>query len=75
LQALGFEVIPSAANFVFARHRSVDALTIAQFLRERSIIVRHFKLPRIDQHLRITVGTDAETDALLAALRQMPGLA
>src|SRR5690606_1900440 len=40
LQALGFEVIPSAANFVFARHRSVDALTIAQFLRERSIIVR-----------------------------------
>jgi len=75
LQALGFDVVPSAANFVFARHPTVDALTIAQFLRERSIIVRHFKLPRIDQHLRITVGTDAETDALLAALRQMPELA
>ncbi len=72
LKALGFEVIPSAANFVFARHPQRDAVAIAQFLRERSIIVRHFKLPRIDQHLRITVGTDAETLALLEALKALP---
>lgn len=71
LTELGFDVIPSAANFVFARHPGQDAVKIAQFLRERSIIVRHFKLARIDQHLRITVGADAECAALLDALRQL----
>lgn len=71
LSALGFEVIPSAANFVFARHPQQDALAIAQYLRQHSIIVRHFKLPRIDQHLRITVGTDAECTALLDTLRTL----
>lgn len=60
LQALGFEVLPSVANFIFARHPQHDAAKLANALRERSIIVRHFKLPRIDQFLRITVGTDAE---------------
>ena len=71
LQQLGFEVIPSAANFVFARHPGIDAAQIAQFLRERSIIVRHFKLPRIDQFLRISVGTDDECAALATALRDL----
>ena len=71
LQQLGFEVIPSAANFVFARHPGIDAAQIAQFLRERSIIVRHFKLPRIDQFLRISVGTDDECAALVTALRDL----
>ncbi len=65
---LGFEVIPSAANFVFARHPRHDAAAIAAALREKSIIVRHFKLPRIDQHLRITIGTDEECAALVKAL-------
>jgi histidinol-phosphate/aromatic aminotransferase/cobyric acid decarboxylase-like protein len=60
LSGLGFEVLPSAANFVFARHRQHDAAELAAALRQRGIIVRHFKLPRIDQHLRITVGTDAQ---------------
>lgn len=69
LQSLGFEVLPSTANFVFARHPKRDAAKLAQSLRERSIIVRHFKLPRIEQFLRITVGTDAECAALTAALR------
>ena len=54
LQALGFEVLPSSANFVFTRHASRDAAALAAGLRERSIIVRHFRLPRIDQFLRIT---------------------
>jgi histidinol-phosphate aminotransferase len=73
LQALGFDVLPSAANFIFARHPQRDAAQLAQALRDRNIIVRHFKLPRIDQFLRITVGTDAECKALTEALRGILG--
>jgi histidinol-phosphate aminotransferase len=71
LGTLDFEVLPSGANFVFARHATRDAATLQQGLRERRIIVRHFAQPRIDQFLRITVGTDAECDILLAALRDL----
>lgn len=73
LSALGFEVIPSAANFVFARHPRHDAQKSALALRQRSIIVRHFKAPRIDQFLRITVGTDAQCAALIGALKEILG--
>ena len=69
LQALGFDVLPSAANFIFARHPQRDAAELARALRDRSVIVRHFKLPRIEQFLRITVGSDAECRALTGALR------
>lgn len=68
LAELGFEVLPSAANFVFARHPERDAAQLAQGLREQRIIVRHFKLPRIDQFLRITIGTEAQNQALIDAL-------
>ena len=71
LQSLGFAVLPSAANFIFARHPQRDAVALAAALRERSIIVRHFKLPRIDQFLRITVGTDAECKALTGTLHDI----
>jgi histidinol-phosphate aminotransferase len=72
LTALGFEVIPSAANFIFARHPQHDAEKSALALRHRSIIVRHFKSPtRIAQYLRITVGTDAECEVLVGALREI----
>ena len=71
LQALGFEVLPSAANFVFARHPRHDAATLSAQLRERRILVRHFKAPRIDQFLRITVGTNAQCDALVEALQDI----
>lgn len=72
LAALGFEVLPSAANFVFARHPRKDGAELAQALRERSIIVRHFKKPaRIAPFLRITVGTDEQCQALVAALREL----
>jgi len=73
LAGQGFEVLPSAANFIFARHPGRDAAELARALRERSIIVRHFKLPRIDQYLRITIGSDAECQALSAALRDILG--
>jgi len=71
LGALGFEVLPSAANFVFARHPGRDAAGLAAALRERSIIVRHFKAARIDQFLRITVGTDAQCVQLIEALQEI----
>ena len=71
LKALGFEVLPSAANFVFARHPAHDAEKSALALRRRGVIVRHFKLPRIDQFLRITVGTDEQCAALVAALKEI----
>jgi histidinol-phosphate aminotransferase len=71
LTALGFAVVPSAANFVFARHAGYDAATLAAGLREKEIFVRHFNAPRVDQHLRISIGTDAECDTLLEALRDL----
>ncbi|MEW6512849.1 MAG: histidinol-phosphate transaminase [Pseudomonadota bacterium] len=71
LEALGFEVLPSAANFVFARHPRHDAEKSALALRHRGIIVRHFKLPRIEQFLRITVGTDEQCATLIAALKEI----
>jgi histidinol-phosphate aminotransferase len=71
LKALGFEVLPSAANFIFARHPRRDGGELAAELRRRAIIVRHFKAPRIDQFLRITVGTDAQCGILVEALREI----
>jgi len=68
LTARGFEVLPSAANFVFARHPQRDAGQIAAQLREQGVIVRHFKAPRIDQFLRITIGTEEQHRALFEAL-------
>jgi len=69
LTALGFEVLPSAANFVFARHPDHDGAAIAHWLRERAILVRHFNRPRVDQFIRITVGTSAQTASLISALK------
>lgn len=70
LNRLGFDVIPSAANFVFARHPAWDGAELTARLREHSIIVRHFKKPaRIAPFLRITVGTDEQCEALIVALK------
>lgn len=68
---LGFQVIPSQANFIFAHHPDHAAETLAQKLRERHIIVRHFKLPRIEGYLRISIGTADECAALVDALQQI----
>ncbi len=68
LQALGFEVLPSAANFIFARHPQKDAAALAAGLREQGVIVRHFKQERIAQFLRITIGTPEQNHALIEAL-------
>ncbi len=70
LQQLGFEVLPSAANFIFVRHPQHDAAELFAALRQRNILVRHFSSPRIDQFLRITIGSRAQVEALVAALRE-----
>ncbi|MCG5228623.1 histidinol-phosphate transaminase [Acinetobacter pittii] len=70
LTALGFKVLPSKANFIFASHSSHDAGQLAQQLREQGIIVRYFNKPRINQFLRITVGTDEQNERLVQTLKQ-----
>ncbi|SFR51725.1 histidinol phosphate aminotransferase apoenzyme [Marinobacter daqiaonensis] len=64
----GFDVLPSAANFVFCQHREHKGAALAQALREQGIIVRHFDKPRIDNFLRITIGTPEQNNELLIAL-------
>ncbi|GGY00896.1 histidinol-phosphate transaminase [Massilia dura] len=73
LVELGFQVLPSKANFLFVRHPGHDAAGLAAGLRERAILVRHFRQPRIDQFLRISIGTDADCGKLVAALRHLLG--
>lgn len=68
LVSLGFDVLPSQANFVFARHPGHDAAVLARGLREQRILVRHFSQPRINQFLRITVGTPEDCQRLCQVL-------
>ncbi len=69
LEDLGFEVLPSAANFLFARPPGGEAAALYQALKQNGILVRHFGSPGIDDWLRITVGTDAEMERLIDRLR------
>ncbi len=71
LRKLGFEVLPSQANFLFVRHSSRSAKDLQQQLRERSILVRHFPTPRIAEFLRISIGTSEECTALVRALQEV----
>jgi len=73
LEQLGFTVLPSAANFVFARHAHRDGEALMAKLRERGIIVRHFRRPRIKDYLRITIGTEDQCERLVAALSEIVG--
>jgi histidinol-phosphate aminotransferase len=70
LHGLGFEVLPSGANFIFARHPRYTGEQLAGSLREQAVIVRHFKKPaRIADFLRITIGNTSQNQALMQALR------
>ncbi|CRM22340.1 MULTISPECIES: histidinol-phosphate transaminase [Pseudomonas] len=71
LEAKGFEVLPSAANFIFARHPRHDAAGLAAKLREQGVIVRHFKQERIAQFLRISIGTPEQNQALIDGLGEL----
>ena len=70
LSELGFECLPSGANFVFARHRKMAGEVIFRELKEAGIFVRHFNAPRIEDYLRITIGTDEQMDKLFEFLKK-----
>ena len=71
LEGLGFQVLPSKANFIFARHKGRSGEALAKGLREQGIIVRHFNKARISDFLRITIGTPTQNDSLIAGLKSL----
>lgn len=71
LLALGYDVLPSHANFVFARPKAGNAAEVAAILREQGIIVRHFNKPRINEYLRISIGNAEQNARLLSALSEL----
>ena len=71
LTELGFEVLPSVANFVFVRHHRHGGARLAARLRENGVLVRHFQKSRIEDFLRITVGTDDQCRRLIGVLRRL----
>ena len=73
LEGLGFDVLPSAANFVLARHSDHAGLVLTQALRDKNIIIRHFNKPRLSEFLRITVGTPIQNQQLIDALGEIVG--
>ncbi|RRJ82981.1 histidinol-phosphate transaminase [Aestuariirhabdus litorea] len=73
LSQMGFEVIPSKANFVFASHPRHSAAELYQQLKEGGILVRYFNKARINNHLRITIGTDSEMQQLITRLEALLG--
>ena len=70
LKELGFSFADSKANFIFAEHESVPAKELFDALREEGIIVRYFNKPRIDNYLRISIGTDEQMDAMITFLKR-----
>jgi histidinol-phosphate aminotransferase len=68
LDRLGFDTLPSAANFVFSAHPSLSSQQLLERLRERRILVRAFKGERLSRHARISIGTDSQMDAVLEAM-------
>ena len=70
LRGMGFSLPDSQTNFVFATHPGYSAKEIFEYLKTRDIYVRWFNKPRINNYLRITVGTDGEMDALISALKE-----
>ncbi len=71
LRQLDFEVFPSSSNFVFVRHPRRAAETLYLELKSAGILVRYFKQARIDNCLRISIGSDAECDTLITALQEL----
>jgi len=69
-ESLGFSVVPSAANFLFVSHERVSAKQLYLDLKERGILVRYFSKPRIDNYLRVTIGTDEEMTTFFEELEQ-----
>lgn len=71
LEKLGFTVLPSQANFVFARHKTAGGGYLYEKLKENGVLVRHFNAPRIRDFNRITIGSREQMDILLDTLRKI----
>jgi len=71
LSQLGFKVLPSAANFIFVSHESRGALELYTELKQAGVLVRYFNKPRIDNYLRITIGTEQEMQKLIITLSEI----
>ena len=73
LNRLGFSFADSKTNFVFATHEKLPAEEIFKYLKEKNIYVRYWNKPRINNHLRISVGTDEEAKILINELEELLG--
>ena len=73
LVKLGFIVIPSKANFVFAKHNSISGKYIFEELRKQKILIRRFDKERIDEYLRISIGTPEQMQTVVNALLEIVG--
>lgn len=73
LEQMGFECLKSSTNFLFVKHEDIPAKDIFEKLREKDIYVRYFELPRIDEYLRITIGTNEQMNSLMLALEEIVG--
>jgi histidinol-phosphate aminotransferase len=71
LTGLGFDVMPSSANFVFVRHPDHSGQELSASLRERAVLVRHFSSPRVADYVRITIGSEVELHRLMDALAEI----
>ena len=70
MEQLGFQVLPSGTNFLFASHETVPAEELYNMLREKHIYVRYFKQPRISNYLRITIGTPEQMEKFLSVIEE-----
>jgi histidinol-phosphate aminotransferase len=71
LSQMGFDVLPSSANFVFAKHHAIGGKNLYLRLKEKGILVRHFDKPRLKEYNRITIGSREQMDALLTAIKDI----
>ena len=71
LEDLGFEVLPSQTNFVFAKSDKMDGADLYQKLKDRGILVRHFTAPRICQYNRVTIGTDEQMKTFIQTVKEL----
>jgi histidinol-phosphate aminotransferase len=73
LQRSGFQVIPSQANFIFVSNRKYPGRVLFQSLRDKGILVRYFDKPKIDNFIRVSIGTDEEMDRFLDVITARDG--
>ena len=71
MREMGFDVPESGTNFLFAEHKSLTAKEIFTYLRDKGIYVRYWDKPRINNRLRITIGTDEQMDKMIAAIKEL----